>query len=673
MAFLGSISVKSKLVLVAIVPLLGLAGILAFEITSKYQSMQELDHVLDLTRVSSLNSQLAHELQKERGMSAGFIGSKGAKFAQKLPEQRRLTDKKLALWLESLKQLDMSYFPKVDQADNRVKEGLTQIQAMRQGVSDQKLSLHEALTYYTGIIRTLLSVSAVGTEYTQDGQISRALQSYYNFLQAKERAGIERAVLSNAYGRDAFNNNLYRRFQTLVNEQNTYMSTFATFAPKQDLKEYQQFIKTSAVAEVEEYRDYAIRHVAEYGMAAGLDRSAEDWFAAATRRINALKQLEDGIAARLSNYAQDQLHQANSLFWSLIAVAVASLVVTVLLAVYLAALLFEQIEALHKALIATDRDLDLGQRVKVSLNDELGEAAKAYNATMERMEGTIRRVFEGASEVNLMAMQNHMTISLSTKGTRAQQQQTASATSAMVQLEQATKEIASSVQQVANESDTANQLASHSMESVIRSRDEIQALDAQMSTVAGVIRELHASSDSIGGVLEVIGSIAEQTNLLALNAAIEAARAGEQGRGFAVVADEVRALAQKTQDSTSEIARIVGQFQQQSKLAYSSVEESQKAVGNSVSLSGEMTDELGKISDAIQVIRDMADQVAAATEQQVSTNHELTNIMDNINQLAHHTAATGDYLRKTSSEQRGLANRLSGCAAEFQLRELESE
>ncbi len=665
MSLLSHLSVKGKLLLMITVPLIALVYLLAEDVRVRSVQKSEMQAISVLVNLARQNSLLAHELQKERGLSAGFLGSQGASFSETLPQQRRVSDDQLQAWEALLDQTDLSGYPKVAAVIATAQADLQRLADVRSGVAGLALDLPDALAFYTGIIRHLLALSAIATDYTSDGAISRQLQAYYNLLQGKERAGIERAVLSNAFGANEFSAGLYLRFIRLETEQSAYLDSFYQFSNAAGRQPFDAFLGSAFQRAVADYR--AIAH--QYATTGGFGVAASDWFAASTARINQLKVLENGLEAVLLDTASSRLTDVSHAYWSMILLGLFFLILSTGLTLLVSGMFYRQVKALHQQIVAISQGLDLSQRVPVYLKDELGEVATACNQLLERMEETVSQIAISATEMNLIAIQNHMTISLSTRGMQVQQDETSSAATAVSQLEQATQDIAYSIQQVADQASQANQTADSSGETVDLSLGCIENLNTQMNQAAEVIQDLHRSSDAIAGVLEVIKAIAEQTNLLALNAAIEAARAGEQGRGFAVVADEVRSLAQKTQESTAEISRIVGRFQQDSQRAYHSVEESQKVARQTVELSGTVASELTKIRSAVRSIRDMSDQVAAAAEEQVTTNKELGQNMMAIQRLSESTVATGKFMRKTGGQQRELAGNLMALAERFRLRQ----
>jgi methyl-accepting chemotaxis protein len=665
MSLLSRLSVKGKLLLMITVPLIALVYLLAEDVSVRSVQKSEMQAISVLVNLARQNSLLAHELQKERGLSAGFLGSQGTSFSETLPQQRRVSDDQLQAWEVLLDHTDLSDYPKVAAVITTAQADLQRLADVRSGVAGLALDLPDALAFYTGIIRHLLALSAIATDYTSDGAISRQLQAYYNLLQGKERAGIERAVLSNAFGANEFSAGLYLRFIRLETEQSAYLDSFYQFSNAAGRQQFDAFLGSAFQRAVADYR--AMAH--QYATTGGFGVAASDWFAASTARINQLKVLENGLEAVLLDTASSRLTDVSHAYWSMILLGLFFLILSTGLTLLVSGMFYRQVKALHQQIVAISQGLDLSQRVPVYLKDELGEVATACNQLLERMEETVSQIAISATEMNLIAIQNHMTISLSTRGMQVQQDETSSAATAVSQLEQATQDIAYSIQQVADQASQANQTADSSGETVDLSLGCIENLNTQMNQAAEVIQDLHRSSDAIAGVLEVIKAIAEQTNLLALNAAIEAARAGEQGRGFAVVADEVRSLAQKTQESTAEIGRIVGRFQQDSQRAYHSVEESQKVARQTVELSGTVARELAQIRSAVRSIRDMSDQVAAAAEEQVTTNKELGQNMMAIQRLSESTVATGKFMRKTGGQQRELAGNLMALAERFRLRQ----
>ena len=663
MSLLKSLSIRAKLMLL-IGPLLAALVVTDVRLLQSMSArITSFSHIEVLVTLTQLNSNLAHEMQKERGMSAGYLGSGGKSFAQAIIKQRQLVDVRRGEWEAYLRENSLVDYPGVQQEIAAAEERLERLTSVRKSVTDQTVELGEVLKFYTGTIAHLLSVPAQAAHYSEDAKATLSLSAYYSFLQGKERAGIERAVLSNAFGADQFNGALYPRFVRLVSEQESHFREFAAFTDDAGAALWERFNATEEVAAVEQYR----RIADSKSTTGGFGVKAPDWFAASTARINKLKEIEDTLSSALISNAKTGGVLAQSEFFGMLTIAISVIAVSILLVWLIVAMLVNQIREVVQGLIRVSDNLQLDIPAVVHTDDELGEAARAFNSMQAQIADMIRSIDSTSKQLTLIAIQNHATISLSTKGMAQQQTETGSVVESVGQLEIAARDIAVNIHNMSEQTDSADTTIGKSVGVVQESVGKIASLDETMTSVAGVIRELHGRSESIGSVLSVIKAIAEQTNLLALNAAIEAARAGEQGRGFAVVADEVRSLAQRTQESTYEIEQIVSQFQSQTQEAFKAVEGSKDVVTGAVSLSGALSQELSLIRDAVAGIRDMSDQIAAAAEEQVQTNGEVSMRAKNIFNISRHTAATGNFMRKTAEEQRTLARTLQDQAERFSL------
>ncbi|WP_191144823.1 methyl-accepting chemotaxis protein [Neiella litorisoli] len=280
---------------------------------------------------------------------------------------------------------------------------------------------------------------------------------------------------------------------------------------------------------------------------------------------------------------------------------------------------------------------DLTQRIKVQGKDEIGELCVAFNSFVENQAGIIGHIKGAMSGLN-------NELGKATRQITKAQQATSNQQAENDQIATAVTEMAATVQEVArNASDAAS--ATHKADTdvdngravVNKTVESIEDLVSDIEKSAQVIQRVETGSHEIGTVMDVISSIAEQTNLLALNAAIEAARAGEQGRGFAVVADEVRTLAQRTQESTSSIRDIIERLQSESAAAVEAMKASQNGTQQVVELAAQTGDVLEQISVAVKSIADMNTQIAAASEEQSSTADQISENGVRIKQIAEET------------------------------------
>ena len=316
-------------------------------------------------------------------------------------------------------------------------------------------------------------------------------------------------------------------------------------------------------------------------------------------------------------------------------------------------------ELLQRIRDIADGEGDLTQRVAVHSNDELGQLSRAVNAFLEQLQTLIRQVAESTLQVASAAEEMSAIASGQEKLVNEQYMAVDQVSTAATEMSAAIHEVADNAHSTADAAREADRQGHAAADVVSATMSDLRRLAADVEEAAGVINNLEQDTDKIGGVLSVIEGIAEQTNLLALNAAIEAARAGEQGRGFAVVADEVRALAARTQDSTRDIQQMIQKLQSGTGQAVAVMQRGAELAGQSVEKAGATETSLNETSASVMRINDMAAQIAAACEEQSQTTEDIARNISGIRDLSNQTA-------QSSQESRDASNALARLASALQ-------
>ena len=305
-------------------------------------------------------------------------------------------------------------------------------------------------------------------------------------------------------------------------------------------------------------------------------------------------------------------------------------------------------------------DGDMTVHVEVDSRDELGALATDFNDTVRRIRDLITRVSQTAGQVDQQSQQVERISGESSRAVASQRSQIEQVATAMNEMAATSQEVARSAASAVTSAGLVNKETLAGRQLVESSVDGIEKLANEIDNSVKAINQLADDSSSISRVLEVIKGVAEQTNLLALNAAIEAARAGEQGRGFAVVADEVRTLARRTQQSTEEIEQMIARLQSGVNGAVKAMGASHSMTGATVDSSLKVQDALGNILKAVNQIVDQSEQIAAAAEEQTAVSHDIDQNIVEINQVSDRTAE-GARQTEESSNRMG---QLVGPAAE---------
>jgi len=282
---------------------------------------------------------------------------------------------------------------------------------------------------------------------------------------------------------------------------------------------------------------------------------------------------------------------------------------------------------------------DLTKRLAVKGEDEIAQLGRSFNLFVDKLQNIIGDVATATAKVKTAANAIHAQTKVMSSQLVSHNNETDQVVTAITEMSSTANEVAKNTTQVAEATHAATGDVANAQRCVDASLEEIVSLMSQINNAAGSIKSLSEQSQKINSVLSVIGGIAEQTNLLALNAAIEAARAGEQGRGFAVVADEVRNLASRTQASTLEINEMLSALHKLVTQAVKAMEESQQSCVRSVDSSRTISDSLGSVTSAVTAINDMSTQIAAAATEQSSVTEEINRnvyaIQEIVNELLH--------------------------------------
>jgi len=308
---------------------------------------------------------------------------------------------------------------------------------------------------------------------------------------------------------------------------------------------------------------------------------------------------------------------------------------------------------------------DLTRRAKLQGRDEFAWMAWEYSCARKKVAEIIGGAVHGASQLAVAARQLDVVTSQSKDATRRQSDELEQIAAAMQQMASTVEDVAGHAHRAAEAAVQADSESRKGLEVVKASQATIDELAAEVTMTAELIGSVKTNSLNIGTVLDVIRGIAEQTNLLALNAAIEAARAGEQGRGFAVVADEVRSLASRTQQSTQEIQDMIERLQIGANQASEAMEHGRQRAEATVQQAGEAAESLAAIVDVVNNIRAMNVQIADVADEQRSTSSSINSSIENISQIAAETSQSSARIAASSDDLTVLANRLEGAVGKF--------
>lgn len=677
------LSVKGRVVLLCVVPMLAVIYFGASIALEKYQLAHETTAVVEAVTFAPVVSKLVHALQAERGYSAGLLGRNGSTFAEQLNRARPSTDSQVNAVRTTIK--TMQEHGQSTDYNGYLQKALAhidQLPSIRQQVSARTLPVSEMANFYSSTIHELMEVADSASQRAHTVEMMRQSMAYVAMSRAIEAAGLERALGAQAFGNGAFTPEGFIAFvkQGAIEEEE--FKIFEHFASASEIEHFEHFLAGSANAEYETVHHTALG-LPFGGTLHGI--SAAGWFEVTTDRINELIELENILAEDLLTEAEHEASAATSELWTILSVNAFILLGTLVLAFFIVRSIVKPMAELTdtmRVLANGDLDVEIG---RTDSQDEIGEMARAVEVFKEN--GIERRRLEGETEAEQRAREARQSsidtlIANFRETVSSALEVVASNTTEMSATANTLTAIANDTSGQANDAANASQSASENVQAVAAAAEELAAsieeISRQVAKTNTIVNEaneattatnekvanLARAAQKIGDVISLIQDIAEQTNLLALNTSIEAARAGEAGKGFAVVASEVKSLANQTATATEEISAQIADIQDSTTDAVAAIEQIAKTMAEVNSYTASIASAVEEQGAATAEISQSVAQAASGTEQVVGSMGVVTNSVSETNESAGQVLAASEDVSKQAHTLKSTVDKfLSDVAA----------
>ncbi|MCB5161073.1 methyl-accepting chemotaxis protein [Marinomonas algarum] len=627
MAIFSKLKVSHSIAIVGILPSL-FAIILVFLLVSDLnKKVEEGLAAADMVKLSSMFDDVAHNFAVERGLSAGFLGSKGSNGGRALAAQRKAADQAEAVLREvSPSEFEQLTAEQLNDLRSSVLSSLKDKQAIRQKV-DRLDTNNGAFDYYSEVNRQSLNAIERVILDIRHRDIAKTLETRLSLLWMKERVGQYRGALNGVYMAQTTTLKRQSQIAAFVESERHQSEHFNMIASDQQ--------KAMLAALTQDDQWQAVNQATD-GFLAMTDVSSVQgpsrWFELATVKIGLIKKAADDISGNIQTLSADLVSQSQWYRNGLVIGFIVLISPIMLLAYRLSRSLTKRVRDISQALSNVSSERNLVGRIENTSSDELGEIIGYLNIHLDHLRRSFGLMMDMASESkNSMTALGDFSQS-AVQETRQQFDQTDLMASAVEEMSLTSNTISQDMQSSAQATESIRAESTQGSERMQTILHSIAQLSSEVEGGYKAVQSVTEHTEEISTILQTIESIAEQTNLLALNAAIEAARAGEQGRGFAVVADEVRTLAQRTQNSTDEIRAMIESLVDSGKSALTSMGQ---CANMATDTSHVVTDNVAMMQGLFDSIAELAmtiERVATSSEEQSQVSEEINKNIQNVSQ-----------------------------------------
>ncbi|WP_086930247.1 methyl-accepting chemotaxis protein [Agarilytica rhodophyticola] len=658
---LSKVKIKNKLLLLTVIPIIAtffLSFLLLKGFIQEYNDSKKANKII---KIVNILDNIAHQHAVERGLTAGYLGNRNERTKAKVIDQRKKADTTIQALEKLIQNNEFSTLIPQKQLSNFQTFILKKKKIQNQ--VDNITSYKGAFKYYSDLNKQALDIIAQVVHIIKQPTLRSELNQLISLLWMKEKAGQSRGAINGALAKGSTSVTQYSSIKGYIEAFESRLSLLLLYDDTFSYSDIKNLEARKIFSDVVQHESNFLNNTKDLSKVSGIAPS--DWFALATQRIKAIKKIANELADYVSRTSDNMVSkQYTNLIIVIVSVLFVSIVAISLL-IFIGIDIVSRTKQCNSILNTSINNFDLTLRIPEKGDDELSFISHGINEYIDWMGKLIASINTVINTLDKQVVIFFDQVKKNKTSLDDQQNQTQQIAAAITQMSASMNQVSDSCKEAAEHSKQSSANIQQTRLSTEKTSSEALKLSQKLTSSQDIIKKLSDDSENIGGILDTIRGIAEQTNLLALNAAIEAARAGEQGRGFAVVADEVRSLAQRTQESTEEIQQMIESLRLSAEKATGTMQQSRAIAENCLDSAKITTEKINETEHLINDTDNLVIQIATATEQQYTASDEVAAAIERINSLCHESFDISQQVENSGNDLNTVAIELRDNIKDF--------